>query len=180
VRTEAAPSSSPCDCQTSIIMTSDTHSIYSLHTDCEDTEAESDTSESTLPSRLDEHVIKIKSVIPRTITPRAPSPMKEAESASMWLGAYFVLNLILTIYNKAVMQFLHFRYPWSLTAIHTLASTAGCLGLAWMGVFTPASLGLRENLVMIAFSTLYTVNIAISNVSLNLVTVPFHQGMQNI
>ncbi|KAG1143323.1 hypothetical protein G6F37_010592 [Rhizopus arrhizus] len=42
-------------------------------------------------------------------------------------------------------------------------------------MFTPAKLGDRENMVMLMFSILYTINIAISNVSLNLVSVPFHQ-----
>ncbi|KAI9470054.1 MAG: triose-phosphate transporter family-domain-containing protein [Benjaminiella poitrasii] len=44
-----------------------------------------------------------------------------------------------------------------------------------MGHFVPAKLGQRENLVMVMFSILYTINIAISNVSLALVSVPFHQ-----
>ncbi|KAI8984341.1 triose-phosphate transporter family-domain-containing protein [Mycotypha africana] len=44
-----------------------------------------------------------------------------------------------------------------------------------MGWFTPAKLGERENMIMLMFSILYTINIAISNVSLNLVSVPFHQ-----
>ncbi|KAI8888952.1 TPT-domain-containing protein [Backusella circina FSU 941] len=44
-----------------------------------------------------------------------------------------------------------------------------------MGYFTPAKLGDNENLIMVMFSVLYTINIAISNVSLNLVSVAFHQ-----
>lgn len=40
---------------------------------------------------------------------------------------------------------------------------------------TPARLTRRESFILTAFSFLYTINIAISNLSLKLVTVPFHQ-----
>lgn len=37
----------------------------------------------------------------------------------------------------------------------------------------------RENLTLVAFSVLFTFNIAFSNVSLALVSVPFHQIMRS-
>ncbi|KAG8950135.1 UAA transporter [Tulasnella sp. 424] len=43
------------------------------------------------------------------------------------------------------------------------------------GVLAPARLTTKENVTLSFFSILYTLNIAISNVSLQLVTVPFHQ-----
>ncbi|KAI9254056.1 hypothetical protein BY458DRAFT_442915 [Sporodiniella umbellata] len=97
------------------------------------------------------------------------------ESSLVWLSLYFFLNLGLTIYNKVIMAMFQFPFPWTLTAIHTLCGTIGS-SLFWkMGIFKPSQLGERENIVMLMFSVLYTINIAISNVSLNLVTVPFHQ-----
>ncbi|KAI9257416.1 triose-phosphate transporter family-domain-containing protein [Sporodiniella umbellata] len=99
--------------------------------------------------------------------------MAKMDSGYMWLGLYFVLNLSLTIYNKMLLN--NFRYPWTLTAIHTLCGSLGCFLLYLLNVFTPEKLDDRENMIMIAFSVLYTINIAISNVSLNLVSVPFHQ-----
>ncbi|CEG71919.1 Putative Ribonuclease III [Rhizopus microsporus] len=95
------------------------------------------------------------------------------DSGYIWLGLYFLFNLSLTLYNKLLL--INFRYPWTLTAIHTLCGTIGCYILYSFNIFTPAKLGDRENIVMILFSVLYTINIAISNVSLNLVSVPFHQ-----
>ncbi|KAI9318500.1 triose-phosphate transporter family-domain-containing protein [Dichotomocladium elegans] len=91
----------------------------------------------------------------------------------VWLGLYFALNLGLTLFNKAIL--LDFRYPWSLTAIHTFCGSVGCYVLYALGFFTPIKLNEQENMVMIMFSVLYTINIAISNVSLNLVSVAFHQ-----
>lgn len=38
---------------------------------------------------------------------------------------------------------------------------------------------MRETLILVAFSSLYTVNIAVSNLSLNLVTVPLHQVVRS-
>lgn len=86
------------------------------------------------------------------------------DSGYMWLGLYFILNLSLTLYNKIILN--NFKFPYSLTAIHTLCGSIGCYLLYFMGAFTPAKLGDRENLIMILFSVLYTINIAISNVSL--------------
>ncbi|KAI8920664.1 hypothetical protein BC831DRAFT_553175 [Entophlyctis helioformis] len=104
-------------------------------------------------------------------------PGSTAEAAA-WLAVYFLFNLSLTIYNKAIMQFYAFPFPWTLTGIHTLCGALGCHALAAAGYFRPASLGSHESLIMAAFSTLYTVNIAVSNVSLEMVSVPFHQTVR--
>ncbi|RCH84403.1 UAA transporter [Rhizopus stolonifer] len=97
------------------------------------------------------------------------------ESSMLWLAMYFFLNLGLTLYNKVIMAMFQFPFPWALTAVHTLCGTIGSYAFWKLGLFKPANLGERENMVMLMFSVLYTINIAISNVSLNLVTVPFHQ-----
>lgn len=93
----------------------------------------------------------------------------------LWLAAYFFNGLVLTIFNKAVMQFLDFNYPWALTAVHSFCSAVGCYLLYLFGAFKPAKLSRRGNHVVLALSVLYTANIGLSNFSLNLVTVPFHQ-----
>lgn len=59
-----------------------------------------------------------------------------------------------------------FPFPWLLTAIHTSTAALGCSALLWRGHFELSSLSTRENVTLLAFSLLYTVNIAISNVSL--------------
>lgn len=47
-----------------------------------------------------------------------------------------------------------------LTGIHTLCSAIGCYCSVYIfNTFKPAHLGRRENLVMVAFSFLYTINI---------------------
>ncbi len=108
--------------------------------------------------------IKPKSLYPAT------SPW---DSSAAWLAYYFAANLSLTLYNKLVMN--KFPFPWALTAIHTLCGSIGAQIALSRGFFDTQSLSPRENLVLLAFSSLYTINIAVSNLSLNLVTVPFHQ-----
>jgi len=68
-----------------------------------------------------------------------------------------------------------FPFPYLLTGIHALCGSLGCTFFYLRGTFTLTRLTDGENLTLLLFSTLYTINIAISNVSLNLVTIPFHQ-----
>ena len=96
---------------------------------------------------------------------------------AVYLAGWFALNLLLTIYNKALLQDFHF--PWLLTTIHATCVSAGCYSLLAMGHFKLTKLGSTENLVLVAFSVLFTMNIAVSNVSLAAVSVPFHQTMRS-
>jgi len=81
-----------------------------------------------------------------------------------FLGLYFILNLGLTLTNKAVMQ--RAKFPWLLTVMHASATSIGCCALAATGHLKLSSLGVKENMVLVAFSLLFTLNIAVSNVSL--------------
>ncbi|GAA5900993.1 hypothetical protein JCM8208_007584 [Rhodotorula glutinis] len=102
-----------------------------------------------------------------------PTLAERLDSPHAWLALYFAFNLGLTLFNKLVLQ--GFPFPWTLTAIQMLAGTIGTQVLLGRGVFTQARLTSRENVIMLAFSGLYTINIAVSNLSLQAVSVPFHQ-----
>jgi len=91
----------------------------------------------------------------------------------VWLSLYFAFNLLLTLSNKSVLG--DFPFPYTLTSLHALCSTIGGHYLQYRGYYVPKRLTLRNELLLAAFSVLYAVNIAVSNVSLHLVTVPFHQ-----
>ncbi|EME41135.1 hypothetical protein DOTSEDRAFT_64527 [Dothistroma septosporum NZE10] len=93
------------------------------------------------------------------------------------LGLYFLLALSLTLSNKVVLQ--SAPYPWLLTATHATTTTVGCLILHYMGYFRWTRLRARDNLALVAFSCLFTANIATSNLSLGLVSVPFHQVLRS-
>jgi hypothetical protein len=91
-------------------------------------------------------------------------------SPAIYLSLYFGFNLGLTLYNKSLL--IHFPYPYTLSAVHALCGSIGSTVLIRAGSSPPPRLNIRESLILLAFSVLYTVNIAISNVSLGLVTVP--------
>ncbi|KAI8835574.1 hypothetical protein BC829DRAFT_426275 [Chytridium lagenaria] len=85
---------------------------------------------------------------------------------------YFLLNLSMTMYNKAIMKLIHFNYPWLLTAIHTFMS---CIGSIINAKARKKAMTL-STVLMFLFSCLYTVNIAVSNVSLNMVVAAVSSG----
>ncbi|GAA6059291.1 hypothetical protein JCM10212_006684 [Sporobolomyces blumeae] len=98
---------------------------------------------------------------------------RRLDSPQAWLVLYFAFNLGLTLFNKLVLQ--GFPFPWTLTAIQMLSGTIGTQVALQRGAFVQAKLTSKENGVMLLFSGLYTINIAVSNLSLHLVSVPFHQ-----
>lgn len=121
-----------------------------------------------------------------------PGVQQLLDGPMAWLSYYFVLNLGLTLcmscfvslnlYNTSKTLHLDnkfvlvkFPYPWALTGVHSLCGALGSYFLLQQGFFVQARLSRREIMILILFSMLYTINIAVSNLSLNLVTVPFHQ-----
>ncbi|GAA5919898.1 hypothetical protein JCM6882_004741 [Rhodosporidiobolus microsporus] len=109
-----------------------------------------------------------------TRQPSAAATLAERfDTPTAWLVLYFGFNLGLTLFNKLVLQ--GFPFPWTLTAIQMLSGTIGTQIALQRGFFTQARLTTKENGIMIMFSGLYTINIAVSNLSLHLVSVPFHQ-----
>ncbi|EPE06635.1 triose-phosphate transporter [Ophiostoma piceae UAMH 11346] len=89
------------------------------------------------------------------------------------LGFYFLCNVALTIYNKLILG--KFPHPWLLTALHTGSASVGCYILRMRGAIPRTQLDWNDEIKLVALSVLFTVNIAISNVSLAMVSVPFHQ-----
>ncbi|KAL8950740.1 MAG: hypothetical protein Q9222_003237 [Ikaeria aurantiellina] len=65
-----------------------------------------------------------------------------------------------------------------LTALHAASCMIGTQVLLRLDTFTLKNLTGHDTAVLSAFSILYTANIAVSNVSLALVTVPFHQTVR--
>jgi hypothetical protein len=93
-----------------------------------------------------------------------------SEYQAFWLILYFILNLALTLYNKVLLA--SFPFPYTLTAVHALFGLVGGTSLRLQNVYQPKSLWGSDHIVLVAFSILYSVNIAVSNASLGLVTVP--------
>ncbi|KAF7366679.1 Kinase-like protein [Mycena sanguinolenta] len=116
---------------------------------------------------------EVNSASPRLKRALLPIPAVILESPSFWLVMYFCFNLGLTLYNKSVL--ISFPFPYTLSALHALFGTIGGTLLAHRGRFPSSCLDLHGIMTLMAFSILYAINIVVSNVSLQLVTVPFHQ-----
>lgn len=108
----------------------------------------------------------------RIIRSKSPSflNMGFISPQTYWITLYFAFNLVLTLYNKGVLM--HFPFPYSLTALHALFGSVGGFLLMHYGTYIPAQLSFHDHVSLALFSVLYAVNIAVSNVSLHLVTVP--------
>ncbi|KAJ2350520.1 hypothetical protein GGF43_004289 [Coemansia sp. RSA 2618] len=89
--------------------------------------------------------------------------------------SYLIISLLLTLHNKMVLQWHQFGFPWLVTAVHSLGGIIGMRLLVATGHFTPMYLDRQQKRLLWIFSALYTVNIAVSNVSLHRVSVPLHQ-----
>lgn len=103
-------------------------------------------------------------------------------SGFFWLTLYFGANIALTVHNKSILSHTHFAYPWSLTALHSVASALGsavCVHVCGVGRVADVR-EWRQWAWLVAFSLLYTVNIAMSTVSMNLVLLSFHQTVRSL
>lgn len=108
---------------------------------------------------------QVKEVEEEDVTPTVPvedtiSPVTKL----VYIAIYFALNLLMTLSNKAVMQAA--KFPWLLTTTHTLATAVGCAILLLTGHFKTTRLSSQDNLMLVLFSSLFALNIAVSNVSL--------------
>lgn len=80
--------------------------------------------------------------------------------------AYFVATVGLTLHTKWFMK--EHQIPWSLSALH--------VGLSGLGAYLlRRRVRFALDLKLAAFSSLYALNIALSNVSLQLVSLALHQ-----
>jgi drug/metabolite transporter (DMT)-like permease len=99
-----------------------------------------------------------------------------------WLSLYFAANIALTLHNKSILSRTNFAFPWTLTAMHSVASVLGsaaCVYLCGIGRVADVR-GWQHWAWLVAFSLLYTINIGMSTVSMNLVLLSFHQTVRSL
>ncbi|KAK5329779.1 hypothetical protein LTR93_001367 [Exophiala xenobiotica] len=109
------------------------------------------------------------------------------------ISTYFILNLVVTVTNKQLL--FHTSSPYLLTASHAFTTFVATSIISRLtSAATPSHgssqtqktttsveslrLPLRTHLILVAFSLLYTVNIALSNLTLGLVSLPMHQTIR--
>jgi len=98
-----------------------------------------------------------------------------------WLAVWIALNVGLTLLNKAVFSFGSFHFPLTLSAIHMLLTGI----LSWVCVhqlqlFPHKKLDLRGELFLVFFSVIFSANIVLGNISIEVVSVPLVQVFRAI
>jgi len=107
--------------------------------------------------------------------------------ALLTLPCYFVLNLIVTMTNKQLVSLT--SCPYLLTALHSSCTflTTNVLERLQLHAshsrqhrtsHTFTNLSLRTHAILVCFSLLYTVNIGISNLSLEHISLSLHQTIR--
>jgi drug/metabolite transporter (DMT)-like permease len=87
----------------------------------------------------------------------------------------FASSLAITLHNKIVVSQLKFAFPWSLTCLHSLFAWFGCNLMQKYGLFTRKHTEWRDESTLMGLSTLFMLNIAMSNVTMDMVSLPMHQ-----
>lgn len=98
---------------------------------------------------------------------------------SLYISAYFAANLVLTLHTKWLLSRANFSFPWMLSALHIFISGIGAVLVVKMreggGFQIRKMMDRRLAVKMILFSGLYSMNIAMSNVSMKYVSLALHQ-----
>eukprot|EP01066_Platyproteum_vivax_P016264 Platyproteum_vivax@DN7066_c0_g1_i2.p1 len=100
---------------------------------------------------------------------------KSERTAFGWLSMWFLLNVVITLYSKAVFLKYNFPYPLIMTTIHMVFTALGVNVCGWIGIFEVKPLSDSAWRTMMWFSILFTVNIWLSNATLMAVSVNLHQ-----
>jgi drug/metabolite transporter (DMT)-like permease len=123
---------------------------------------------------------------------RDASSELESSSSALWLGLWFVFNLLLTLSSKSIFRVYAFRFPRLLTIIHmlftsvlsnvvSLLCSSSSSGGGGGGVGERVeSLSASRWLRVVLFSAVYALNIALSNISLLFVSVSLHQVVRSL
>lgn len=98
-------------------------------------------------------------------------------SPTVWLGLWLLNNIAVTLLNKAAFSAVHFNHPMTLSLVHMICSGAGCK-LFYTKPAKTLSPEARKSILL--FSILFTLNIAVGNVSLKYVSVNFNQVMRSL
>lgn len=96
---------------------------------------------------------------------------------TIYMAAYFTINLVLTIHTKWLLSRTDFSFPWILSGLHIFVSSLGAWLTLRLGNRKHEFVKLTKSLItkIGLFSALYSINIAMSNVSMKYVSLAFHQ-----
>ena len=119
--------------------------------------------------------------------PPSPPPPSETSTSSatagLWLLAWLVNNMGVTLLNKWAFAKVDFPHPFLLSAVHMVCNASGA---AVYFVIKPGERAKRKDIgatgfrTILAFSLLFSANIAVGNASLRHVSVNFNQVARSL
>ena len=127
-----------------------------------------------------------------SISPSILSYNNSSHFSSIWLVVWMANNIGVTLLNKAAFASVDFHYPYFLSAVHMLCNSLGSqllflqgnnknnLVSQWLGHLQRKTLDAHGQKLIIGFSVIFSLNIAIGNVSLRHVSVNFNQVMRSL
>lgn len=124
-------------------------------------------------------------------------------TATTWLLVWTVNNMAVTLLNKYAFANVDFKYPFFLSFIHMMCNSIGSFIVfslmtsshktksikpstvrgamqSALGQITHKKLNLREHFLVLLFSFIFSLNIAVGNLSLRHVSVNFNQVMRSL
>lgn len=104
-------------------------------------------------------------------------PVEESLTVQVfWLLAWMLNNVLVTMINKAAFAKVDFKYPFTLSAVHMACCLVGAQTYFLFSNNTkPKQLDAKDSKTIMFFSIIFSLNIAIGNVSLRWVSVNFNQ-----
>lgn len=94
----------------------------------------------------------------------------------LWLVIWMANNVLVTIINKASFSKVNFNYPFLLSTIHMACNIVGAqIYFIWTKNKQSVIQGTNNHRSILIFSVIFSLNIAIGNMSLSYVSVSFNQ-----
>lgn len=108
------------------------------------------------------------------------SQAKNQKLACFWLTIWFLLNVGLTLFNKAVFSNFNFPYPITLSCVHYLVSGIGARICCAFSNVEPVKFDLASFKAMLMFSAVFNINILLGNASIKVVSVALSQTVRAV
>eukprot|EP01130_Rhizamoeba_saxonica_P011181 TRINITY_DN462_c0_g1_i1.p1 TRINITY_DN462_c0_g1~~TRINITY_DN462_c0_g1_i1.p1 ORF type:complete len:299 (+),score=31.28 TRINITY_DN462_c0_g1_i1:253-1149(+) len=98
----------------------------------------------------------------------------------IWLTIWFSLNIGLTIMNKSFFAFWDFGYPVTLSSVHMLFTCVFSYVLINRVGIQRKQLNTDQNMKLVLFSLLFTMNIVVGNIGIRFVSVSLVQVIRSL
>lgn len=103
-----------------------------------------------------------------------------AQTQALWLFAWLVNNIGITMLNKYAFSKADFNYPLVTSAFHMLCNWFGTIVYFWCSGTEQQPVRRQHWCTLIAFSVVFSLNISIGNISSSMVPVSFNQVMRSL